>query len=334
MKVAYFIYEILKERVDKILLLSPKKYKLDLPVVSEKECFFNDLYDLVFIIEKYKKNTVRPQKYKIRLSPEFNDEILSQQAKKNYLNLIKLLENGDSINSSSLGFLPNSSREYFRGNNGTNEKIVDFKSQIYGINHFHLDSHNRKEDFLLYYVLRKDEIFFLKIGSHMDLNSNDIIKILITEYPDLAQQLNIIEDKFIKVKNPIEFTGKDKKEILQCGGNPGPVIVNDKIYTSLNYNVTNRTSIESNITFFNIKYQVIDAGIRELINHSGVEIHLDENIIPLKYENGEKVINGFIIIGDKINKIAYRIKVSYLESLEELDERLNIDLKVNNKSFN
>jgi hypothetical protein len=317
LKISHFIFEQLYERVIKIL---PQKEIAYLPDILETDKSWKPLCDLIFIVERFYNSKVFPHKYEIVYSSKFDDLGLNIETKNNLINLKKLLESGDNaLNNYSTGFLPPSSKKYLTDHYGTTDKrrfIVDFTNQFFGIKHFHLDSHNRKEDVLLYYVTCRNSIYFLKIGGHNALYEQTIIENIVHEFPELLNHLGIGAMPDIPMGNSHKYSIEEMRDIWISGGNVSFQIDN-YYYTSCSPQTFSRLNA-SIVRIFQTIYYQINFQMEKFTNYlkeKYPKIEMDFEIEPLTYNCEDNII----IIGEKITREACQIKIDYLSILKYID---------------
>ncbi len=323
MEIRNYIFELLKERVIQIL---PEKEIKYLPVVSDLESSIVPFYDLIFILERFLKSKILPVKYKIIYSSSFSDSMLPNKAAINLRILKEMLLTGDAtVNNFSSGFLPKSAECYLLDYFGSTQKrryIVDFSSQFFGIKHFHLDSYNKKEDILLYYVTVNQKMYFLKIGTHKDFYTQALVENLIYEFPEIINHLGVYSMPDMPVGEKYEYSIAGMKKTWISGGNVS-FHINNQYYTSVNPQTFSRLNTEViNITR-NIIYQ-LEKSFRQFnlqLNENN-ELNNAIEIVPLKYDDGEFFKEDKILIGDKISKTATEIRIDYFERLRYIDGML------------
>lgn len=319
MEIRNYIFELLKERVIQIL---PKEEIKFLPLVSDLDSSIVPFYDLIFVLERFLKSRVLPMKYEIVYSSNFNDSMLPDEAISNLRKLEDMLLKGEpTVNDFSLGFLPESAKSYLLCHYGSAQKrryLVDFTFQFFGIKHFHLDSYNKKEDILLYYVTVNQKMYFLKIGKHKDLYTQSLVENLIYEFPEIISYLGIYPMSDMPVGEKYEYSIAEMKNTWISGGNVS-FHINNRYYTSVNLQTFSRLNTEVIDVTRNIIYQ-FEKSLRQF------NLQLNENniieIVPLKYEDGEFFKDGNILIGDKASKTAIEIRIDYLERLRYIDVML------------
>lgn len=321
MEIRNYIFELLKERAIQILPKEEIKY---LPEVSELDNSIVPFFDLIFVLERFIKSKILPLKFEIVYSSSFDKSELPDKAVNNLRKLERMLLTGDiKVNDFSQGFLPKSAKSYLSDYYGLNKKrryVVDFTSQFFGIKHFHLDSHNTKENILLYYVIMDRKIYFLKIGKHQDLYTQVLVENLINEFPEIINQLGVYVMPDMPVGEKFEYS-IDKVKTDWISGSNVSFHINNQYYTSVNLQTFSRLNTEIvNITN-NIIYQFKENLRQFYLNNN--ELNNNSKIVPLRYEDGEFFKNGNILIGDKISKIATEIRIDYLERLKFVDVMLN-----------
>jgi hypothetical protein len=317
MGVVEYIFNQLAERVEKIL---PVKELNRMPDISGIDDSHRALSDLVFVTERYLNTKVLPINWEIIKSSQLNFDQLSKESIENYNNLISLLEKGDlNLNSNTLGFIPKSSRRYFDTFEGDSEKrryLVDFTNQFFGIKHFHLDSHNTREDNLLYYVTVKSQIYFLSIGGHSDLYTDRNLKILIKEFDFLLPALGIGYMPDMPMgKNP-NYSVDDIKNMWISGSNV-TFIVNEKYYTSNKLQTPSRLNTEIIQIVQNI-YCEVETGLQKFIEQS-----LYKDFIVSSEQDYNDLYNGTIKLTLPGSTNNFELVVNYLALLPLIDLMLD-----------
>lgn len=250
----------------------------------------------LFVIEKFCTSLIEVKKYKIHYSSLFNSNNLEEKTKENLNSIIEILENGENINCKSLNFIPKSSNIFLDKNFVV---IADFTNVFFGIKHLHIDGHNTKLDKILYYFINENNFYMLKVSDHNDLYSDEIIKIIIDEYPEKLDDLGIklLPDMPFGeyVDHSIEYI---KNEWID--GRNVSFTINQKYYTTSNPMTFSRINTKSIYELSNIKYQCDIFQNKILANSSNYSFEILES-------NSE-----FILVGDVISKQAYELKFPYL----------------------
>jgi hypothetical protein len=321
MKIAYLIFELFKERVVKIL---PQKEVKFLPNYTDLDKSYLPFCDLIFIIEKFINSRIFPLKYEIIYSSKYNESKLPDKANVNLQRLKSKLISGDaSINNNSFGFLPKSTKNYLKKHYGNfdDRYNVDFNNQFFGIKHFHLDSFNRKENILLFYVKLDNKIYFLKIGGHEDLYRKDLVENLICEFPDIINQLGIYKYPDMLINEEYNYSIDEIKRTWKMGGNVSYCISN-KYYTSCNLQTLSRINAYNINIVQNIYYQ-IENNLNQFISQLKLQSTLDTDEMefePLLYEDNQLFHGCNILIGEKKTKIAVEFQIGYLKKLKLVDQ--------------
>lgn len=316
LEIACFIFELLDQRVKAILSEKEKNY---LPDILDCEKSWQPLCDLVFVIERFINSRVFPRQYEIVYSSAFDDSNLSHEVRGNLVDLKDLLQKGsDDINNRQSGFLPKSSKQYFNtkyGNTTKKRYIVDFTNQFFGIRHFHLDSHDKKEDVLLYYALHGGKIYFLKIGGHDDLYKQDIVESLIHEFPELLNHLEIGYMPDMPVGNDYKYTIDEMRCAWVSGGNVS-FKFNNLYYTSTSPQTLSRLNARIIEIVRNI-YREIELQIKQFISYLEEKYPniTESEIEPIDYY----VETNAIIVVDEITKEGFEMKIPYLNILNYID---------------
>jgi hypothetical protein len=311
MEALYGIYKSMKDRVEQIL---PSSQRTNL--VFNKEYNYSDspftwLHEFIFVIEKYLNSKIPQTKYRIVYSAQYSAENLHENSIKKLQQLEKLLQNGDvTVNLPSLGFLPPSSKSYFKSGNFN----VDFTNQFYGIKHFHLCSDDRNRDELLYYVINESKIYFLSIGGHSKLYDQENIEIIVREFPDIAAKLGIVKMPDMPVDSSFEYSVQQLKEQWTSGGNSS-FLIDEAYYTTVHPQTTSRLNTEIINVTKNIIYQYETA-----LNSLKSKLVEEYRIVPLRFEDNSLMRNGVILIGDETSKMAVEVRITYLEKLEVVDQ--------------
>lgn len=316
MKSIYSIYKSLKDRVEKILPINQQKS----PIFSEDYDFtispYAWLHNFVFVIEKYLNSKVSHRKYEIIYSSKYSTQHLDEKSLKNLYQLETLLKKGDvSVNNPSYGFLPSSSKSYFKDCDFN----VDFTNQFYGIKHFHLCSDDRSRDELLYFVIYEGEIYFLTIGGHNKLYNQENIEILVREFPQIASKVGIHKMPDMPIGEPFQYSVDQLKKQWVRGSNSSFIIDGD-YYISIHLQTTSHLNTQIKQISDNIFFQ-----FEKQLNSFKTKLGEDNKIISLSYEDNSLVKNGVVLIGDEISKNAEEINIPYLQKLEEVDDFLALN---------
>lgn len=320
MQIRNCIFELLKERVIQIIPNREIKY---LAEVSDLDSSIVPFYDLVFVIERFLKSKILPIKYEIIYSTNYSDSMLPVKAAINLGKLKEILLKGETtINDFSTGFLPKSAKSYlldYYGSTKNRRYVVDFTSQFFGIKHFHLDTYDTNDDILLYYVIIRNKIYFLKIGKHQDLYTQVLVENLINEFPEIINQLGIYAMADMPVGKKYEYSNYEIKNTWCLGGNVS-FQINNKYYTSVNSQTFSRLNIEVMCIGNDLIWQLEEKLKLFYLNNN--ELNETSEIVPLRYDDGEFIKGSNILIGDKISKIATEIRIDYLEKLNFIDQIL------------
>jgi len=306
-----------------IKIVPPKEVKF-LPKSTDLDKSYIPFCDLIFIIERFIDSKILPKKYEIIYSTKFADSVLPDKAQNNLKQLKSKLTSGDvSINKLSAGFLPKSTKNYLLDYFGTTDNkryIVDFTNQFFGIKHFHLDSYNRNDDILLFYVALIDKIIFLKIGNHNDLYKQDLVENLILEFPEVIGQLGIAAYPDMPIGEKYKYSTDEIKNTWISGGNVS-FLVNKQYFTSCNPQTLSRLNTNVVSIVQNVYYQ-IEENLKQFISQLNIAPNFVINeleIEPLLYEDNQLFHGCNILIGEKNTKIATEIRIDYLCKLDFLD---------------
>lgn len=251
MEALYGIYKSMKDRVEKILPTNQQTSSVYGKDYDYSISPFKWLHEFIFVIEKYLNSKVPQAKYRIIYSSVYSAKNVHENSLKNIQRLEKLLQTGDiSVNLSSFGFLPPSSKSYFNSGNFN----VDFTNQFYGIKHFHLCSDDRKRDELLYYVLDGDCIYFLSIGGHSKLYDQENVEILVREFPEIASKVGVTKMPDMPIGDSFKYSIEQLKKHWTSGLNSA-FILDDAYYPTIHPQTNSQLNTEIiNITN-NIVYQ-------------------------------------------------------------------------------
>ena len=277
---------------------------------------FGWLHEFIFVIEKYLNSKIPQLKYKVIYSSVYSTVGLHQNSLKKLQQLESLLQQGDiSINLSSLGFLPPSSKKYFNSGNFN----VDFTNQFYGIKHFHLCSDDRSRDELLYYVLDGNHIYFLSIGGHSKLYDQRNIEILVHDFPNTASKNGVMIMPDMPIGEVYTYSVDHLKRQWINGCNSS-FVIDGSYYTTIHPQTTSRLNTEIINISNNIIYQYQTA-----LNDFKTRLGKEYRIVPLCFEDNSIMKNEVILIGDEISKTAIEVRIPYLEKLQKVDEFLTLN---------
>jgi hypothetical protein len=280
------IQELIKNECLQILLNNSRHKK------NEKI----DVLRSLFIIEKFCSSFVEVKKYKIHYSSAFNRDNLDENTEDNLNKIIEFLENGENINDKALSFIPKSSNFLLDKNSVV---IADFANNFFGIKHLHIDGHNTKLDRLLYYFIKDNNFYVLKIAGHDDLYSDKIIKIIIDEYPDNLDYLGIKSLPDMPFEEYVNQSTTYVKDEWINGRNISYTI-NEKYYTSINLQTYSRINTKIIYELSNIKYKC-DAFQDAILDNSD---NYNFKILEIN--------SGVVTIGNEISKEAYELDFPYL----------------------
>jgi hypothetical protein len=311
MNVVEYIFNLLSSRVKKIIPNNEIKY---MPKVEGIYKSHRTLCDLVYVLERFVNTKVLPYEWEIIKSSKFDTSLLSEKSKQNLDRLQKMLIIGDvKVNSPSYGFLPKTSKKYYETNEDDKSKRryqVDFSNQVFGIKHFHLDSHDKNEDKLLFYTTLDQKIFFLSIGCHEDIYTDKNLKILIEEFENVLPHLGI---------QPMDITigskpsnSKEEVQKMWTSGLNVAFIINGQYYSCSNYMTFSRIDTETILKVQGIYYE-IQQGIKKGTNFSGT----NNEVIVCQEQEEEKLAAGIICL--KENGSEFEISIEYLKKLGLVD---------------
>lgn len=281
------------------------KEETRLPTVFECNTNKFNIYTYLFVIDRFLTSTIIPNKYEVDISTSIQNTTLSAVHRKSFEEIKNLFEKGDpSINYRSKGFVPNSQKNYFRASG--NKYVKDFSSSIWGIRHLHLNPSN-KDNFLLYYVIVKSRVYFIKIGNHEDLYKKDILEILVNEFPETLDQLGIVNLSEL-IPSDHEYSPEEVKGMWIAGYNILHTI-NGRCYSSCNLMLTNTLSIRFSPISRNISDQIENLITLFMLKLANIEYNE-----LMEFEICRK-IDEFTIKW-KGHNLEQKHKISYFETVE------------------
>jgi hypothetical protein len=304
-EILLFLEKSLKEYV---LAFLPKKEVPLLPPdylqVNTPEVFF----DYIFVIEKLLNTHVIPDYY----SPLYSTKILpflKNDFMRGRINrIVKYFETGNKkINDKSVHILPKSSYRYFNDTfHGKKKRYeIDYACDAYGIRHSHLIKQN--DDCLLFYVLTDKNILLLSIGSHKDIHKNNNLRIIINEFPEF---LDILEIKELTGISPgIEENWEDIKMGREKNVSSLPTI-DGKTYSMpmAAFRTLSGTNLAIHTIYQNIIYQINTASIK-IIKSLGK----DYNLFVKKAKSKLSLKYGYVYISDRLTNKEWAIQIPYFE---------------------
>ncbi len=144
------------------------------------------------------RRRVPPLARRLHFSDEYANDRRKAQFEPKLTRLLGLLETGDdAVNDPSNEFLSrtvehvfwNRRGEIVRGKHGLPDVFQDYMLYDWGIHHFHVEEGRGKH--LLFAMLRGDNAYILKIGTHgQEFNDASILEVAEKHWPDLLPQLH------------------------------------------------------------------------------------------------------------------------------------------------
>lgn len=288
-----------------------------LPIKDDDEKSYSPLFIYLFVVDRYLSNKINPIKYRVVESSKYSEKGLTDIHIKSLRNIKKLLEKGDSsINSYSRSFIPGSIKAYFKNNGKALNK--DFSGAIFGIKHLHLNP-SKHSDTLLFYVIVKSVVYFIKVGNHQDYFKKDLLEILVNEFPEILPKLGVYSMPDMPFSNH-EYSPKEVESVWKSGGSIS-FGINNEYYMSTNSQNTSTLSIHYNYLVSNLSFQIeqqIKPFVEELTkvkNIKDIDLSIDDSILDelciLELKNKIKVKLDLEVL--KLDNYALRIKSLNLE---------------------
>lgn len=284
---------------------------------------FKVIYDYFFVIDRFCNIKIIPKKYEIKYSSIFNIDLLTNQELENlnFITSILLNENNERFRELNR-FYPKSSEKYINKPYGSIELRfnVDFCGSIWGIKHLHLKEKQRGDN-LLYYVVIKNIIYFIGIGSHDEMYKKTMLEVIVNEFQNILHYLGIgyyIDMPFENYEN----LSIDKIKQKWLNGENIGFFINEKFYISTNLMAGSKIKANLNYQISNISFQIKNQAtefVQSLLSGTKVkddlEIRLDENIDYMKNE---------LLIKEESQKIAQFFYINYLETLNQTKNLVKI----------
>ena len=312
MNIIEYIFNILSERVKQIL---PNRELKFMPKVEGIYKSHKTLCDLIYVIERYINTKVLPYEYEIIKSTEFDTSLHSKKSKQKLDKLQKMLTKGDiKVNSPSFGFIPKTSKNYFETYEEDKTKWryqVDFSNQFFGIKHFHLDSHDKSEDKLLFYTILNQKIYFLSIGGHSDIYTDRNLRILVNEFEHILPHLGIQPMDNNIVNTEPKFSEQEIQKMWTSGLSIS-FVINGQYYTCRNYMTSSRIDTETITIVQGIYYQV-----QQGIKNRNSKNTTNNEVVVCSKQDSDKLASGIICMKESQTK--FEISVEYLKRLRLVD---------------
>jgi len=315
-----FIVSELSNCVERIVPQKQIKYLADKNDIDKS---LLPLYHRIFVCDKYLGLRKASQKKVIMASSKFTSVDLSAANKQKLELLSTLLTTGNfGINSDSEDFIPPSTNTYFIGPNSYN---VDFSNEFWGIRHFHLKG-EKEDDTLLYYATNNDKIYFLYIGTHSDLYTETIVKIIINEFPELLTVLGFasLPDMPLPAIGQVPNQSPEHIRKLWVSGSNVAFIINNKYYTATNPQTLSRLNSRLIYIGSNILYQ-IEHQIKEFTNYLATKYAVQSfNFIVNQEISQTSINNGEIYITESTTNEGAKLSIDYLKCIGIINSILNL----------
>jgi hypothetical protein len=314
MEIMEYIFSIFSERVRKILPTREVKFMPDISGIYKS---YKTITELIFVLERYLDSRIFPTKCEVIKSKKFDDSKLSVNQKRNLDRLIKMLEEGDvNVNNPSYGYLPNTTKYFFEAYEGDTDNWryqVDFSNQVFGIRHLHLDTQNKKQDLLLFYVYIVNKIYILRIGSHRDIYTKLNLKVIVEEFQMLLPFLRIFSYPDMPMDDDSDLPPDEVKKLWINGLNVS-FKINDRFYTSSNLQTFSRMN-SANIHLVQNLYFQVQHGLKEFT----VTDDSDDKIIVADNQDLNKIYQGYVKMINYKDNEEFEIQISYLMRLRLVD---------------